>query len=154
MEDLRRIGETFDEDSGDWDEDGDGDGVYGFRGWLDACARVSVLASGDSIPEDPSRCLILPRSPLILIRFLQKSPTDSSTPRPHYRLAITLHSLISPISTLCGRPPSASSPLSSVIRDQSSTEIFSFPGPRSCSLLPPLLGIKGFQNYTGSVLSS
>ena len=154
MGDLRRIGETFDEDSGDWDEDGDGDGVYGFRGWLDACTRVSVLASGDSIPEDPSRYLGLPRSPLILIGFLQKSLTDSSIPRPHYRLVITLHSLISPISTLCDRPPSASLPLSSVIRDQPSTETFSFPDPISRILLPPLLGIKGFQNYTGSVFSS
>ena len=154
MEDLRRIGETFDQDSGDWDEDGDGDGVYGFRGWLDACTRISVLAGGDSIPEDPSTCLGLPRSPCILIRFLQKYLTDSSTPRPHYHLAITLHSLISPISTLCSHPPLASSPLSSAIREQSSTETFSFPDPMRCTLLLPLLGIKEFQNYTGSVLSS
>jgi hypothetical protein len=65
MEDLRRIGEMVGEDSGDWDEDGDGDGVYRFRGWLDACTRTSVLAGGDSIREDPSRCLGLPRSLLI-----------------------------------------------------------------------------------------
>jgi hypothetical protein len=66
MEDLRRIGETFDEDSGDWDEDGDGDGVFSFRGWVDACPHTSVLAGGDSIPEDPSMYLRLPRPSLIL----------------------------------------------------------------------------------------
>jgi hypothetical protein len=70
MADLRRIGETFDEDSGDWDEDGDGDGVYGFRGWVDACSRTSVLAGGDNIPEDPSTYRGLPSSLPIMIRFL------------------------------------------------------------------------------------
>ena len=154
MEDLRRIGETFEEDTGDWDEDGDGDGVYGFRGWLDACTRTSVLAGGDGIPEDPSTCLVPPESLLIRIRFLQKILTDSSTLRSHYRLAITPHSSINPISTLCSRPPLASLLLSLAIREQSSTETFSFPDPIRFALLLPRLGIKKFQNYTGSVLSS
>lgn len=44
LEDLRRIGETFEEDSGDWDEDEDGGGVYSFRGWADACPSYSRLA--------------------------------------------------------------------------------------------------------------
>ena len=79
MKDLRRIGEAFDEDSGDWDLDGDGDGVYGFRGWADACTHISVLAGGNSIFEDPSTYLSLPRFLLITTRFLQRSLIGSST---------------------------------------------------------------------------
>ena len=151
MDDLRRIGEAFGEDSGDWDEDGDGDGVYGFRGWADACTRTSVLLGSNSIPEDPSTYLGLPRSLPIMIRFLQRSRTGSSTLRPHYRLAITLHSLTNPISMLFNRPPSAFSLLSSAIREQPSMEIFFFLDLRRHILLLLLPGVKESQNYTGCV---
>jgi len=121
-----------------------------------AVGRMHALASAFlqvaiSSLKTPVRVFGLPRSLLTRIRFLQKSLTDSSTPRPRYRLAITLHSLINPISTLCSHPPSVSSLLSSAIREQSSTETSSFHDLIRCTLLLPLLGIKGFRNYTGSV---
>lgn len=39
MHDLNLLGEKFDETDG-WDESHDGDGVYNFRGWADACTQM------------------------------------------------------------------------------------------------------------------
>jgi hypothetical protein len=118
-------------------------------GWMRALvpAFLQVVIASLKIPVRTLVCLGLCS---LRSELLQRNLTDSSTPRPHYRLATTLHSLINPISTLCDRPPSAFSPLSSAIREQPSTEISSFLDPRRCVCSYHSLGSKDSKIILGA----